>query len=201
MKQLTERQRNVLDMIEQFQQDFGYPPTRVEIAEHFGFKSSNAAEEYVKALVKKGYITRIQGQSRGIQLVKKRKSGLPVISHITPGKPILSNAHIDEHLNIKGNTFSPNAHFFIRVSDNCFADAGILPGDLLAIHRTTEAKNGEIIIGRLNQDMILKRFKKARTKIILASDVANQEPLQLTAKESKGLFIEGKAVGVIKQSL
>ena len=196
MEQLTERQRRVLDMIEQYQLDNGYPPTRVEIATHFGYKSSNAAEEYIKALIKKGFLKRIQGQSRGIRItqptLKQQKvtPGLPVIHHTDPAKPLLSTEHIQEHMDIQGDTFTPKADYLIRFQGQNLPSEGIKAGDLLAIHATETAESGEIVITRAGAEIHVKR--------LLSPDTATEEAC-FSAFEP--LAIEGKAVGIIRQSL
>lgn len=192
MKQLTLRQRRVLDMIEAYQQDNGYPPTRVEIAKHFGFKSSNAAEEYIKALVKKGFIDRIQGQSRGIRLKNKAEDGLPIINDVLTQSTLLDKANIHKRLSIQGSTFSPSADFFLEINNDCLNELeipGLNNGDLLAIHKTQAAANGEVILARIGNQLRLQKMNQ--------EDLALQ---QISTKAVSSPIIEGKPVGVIRRS-
>ena len=201
MKQLTDKQQGVLDMITQYQLQNGYPPTRIEIALHFGFKSSNAAEEYIKALVKKGAIQSVPGQSRGIRLPDNSKLGLPVIGKVAAGTPILAIQHISEHLDIQGSAFSPNAHFLLRVQGKSMINAGIDHDDLLAVHKTTTAVNGEIIVARIGEEVTVKRFKKLKSQIILLAENEDFDPIHIKAQDASQFAIEGKAVGIIRRSI
>lgn len=180
-------------MIEAYQQENGYPPTRVEIAQFFGFRSSNAAEEHIKALVRKGFIDRMHGQSRGIRLRTKAASDLPVVSGVLDGSRILDQNNIHERLGIRGSTFSPHADFLLQLNQDCF-DQQEIPelshGDLLAIHTTEVVAIGELALARAGNQLILKK--------VCENDSIN--PHLSHAPEPQPV-IEGKAVGVIRRGL
>ncbi len=139
MEKLTQRQQQVLDIVRQHIDDTGYPPTRADIALKLGFKSANAAEEHLKALARKGAIEMIAGASRGIRLPES--AGIPIIGRVAAGNPILAEAHIEDYCNLPASFFKPHADFFLTVQGDSMMDAGILDGDLLAVHSTPIAKN------------------------------------------------------------
>ena len=155
MSELTSRQAEVLGFIRDFVEDTGMPPTRAEIAAKLGFRSANAAEEHLRALQRKGSIELIPSASRGIQLkdVLKDQLGLPLVGKVAAGNPILAAEHIEDHLRIDPSMFSPVAHYLLRVEGMSMKDAGILDGDLLAVQTTREARNGQIIVARLGEDV------------------------------------------------
>ena len=199
MKSLTARQVEVLDLVRSHISDTGYPPTRADIARELGFRSANAAEEHLKALARKGALEIVPGTSRGIRLPSDK--GLPVIGRVAAGSPILAQEHIEETCKIPANLFRPAADFLLRVEGDSMVDAGILDGDLLAVHKTAEAANGAIIVARIDDDVTVKRLRrKSRTKLVLQPENAAYDPIEVDLRNQE-FVIEGLSVGVVRRSL
>lgn len=200
MENLTARQAQVLDLIKLYIADTGYPPTRAEIARELGFRSANAAEEHLKALNRKGAIEMIPGTSRGIRLPDD--GGIPIIGRVAAGSPILAEEHIEDRLNLPPGLFHPRADFLLRVRGDSMCEAGILDGDLLAVHKTPEASNGQIVVARIDDEVTVKRFQRTRqrNKVILLPANSNYEPIEVDLREQP-LQIEGLSVGVIRRSI
>ena len=199
MKGLTARQIEVLDLVRSHISDTGYPPTRADIARELGFRSANAAEEHLKALARKGALEIVPGTSRGIRLPSDK--GLPVIGRVAAGSPILAQEHIEETCKIPANLFRPAADFLLRVEGDSMVDAGILDGDLLAVHKTAEAANGAIIVARIDDDVTVKRLRrKSRTKLVLQPENAAYDPIEVDLRNQE-FVIEGLSVGVVRRSL
>ena len=207
MIKLTKRQSDVLETIREFISETGFPPTRAEIARRLGFKSPNAAEEHLKALCKKGAIEMLSGASRGIRLIDQASNdepddelGLPVIGKVAAGYPILAQENIASHVNIPANMFSPQADYFLSVSGTSMKDIGIMEGDLLAVHKTTAVRNGQIVVARIGDEVTVKRFEqKGRiVRLIPENEEFNDIIVDL---ESEDFAIEGLSVGVIRQGL
>jgi repressor LexA len=199
LRPLTKRQKQIYDLIKDKIKDTGMPPTRAEIANFFGFKSANAAEEHLKALAKKGYIEMLAGTSRGIRLVEEHleKEGLPLIGRVAAGEPILAQEHIEEHYKIDGDLFHPAADYLLRVNGESMKDIGILDGDLLAVHQTTDVKNGQVVVARVEDEVTVKRFKREGNIVYLHAENEDFSPIKvdLTSQEFN---IEGIAVGIIR---
>lgn len=199
LRPLTNRQQQVFDLIKEKISDTSMPPTRAEIADFFGFKSANAAEEHLKALAKKGYIEMLPGTSRGIRLAEQflEKEGLPLIGRVAAGEPILAEEHVEEHYKMDGNLFHPPANYLLRVNGDSMKDIGILDGDLLAVHQTTDVQNGQVIVARVENDVTVKRFKREGNVVYLHAENENFSPIKvdLSAQE---FTIEGIAVGIIR---
>jgi repressor LexA len=197
---LTNRQAQVLDLIKQYIADTGYPPTRADIARELGFKSPNAAEEHLKALARKGAIEMIPGTSRGIRLPDD--GGLPVVGRVAAGSPILATEHIEDRVELPAGFFQPRADFLLRVHGDSMKDVGILDGDLLAVHKTPEAANGQIVVARIDDEVTVKRFQRtrARSKVLLLPENEDYEPIEVDLKE-RPFQIEGLSVGVIRQTI
>jgi repressor LexA len=199
LKPLTPRQQQVFDLIKDNIADTGMPPTRAEIATFFGFKSANAAEEHLKALAKKGYIEMLPGTSRGIRLAEKfiEQEGLPLIGRVAAGEPILAQEHVEEHYKVDGNLFHPAADYLLRVNGESMKNIGILDGDLLAVHQTTDVQNGQVIVARVEEDVTVKRYKREGNIVYLHAENEDFSPIKvdLSAQEFN---IEGVAVGVIR---
>ncbi len=173
MRPLTNRQAQILELIKVFIKDTGMPPTRAEIAQTLGFKSANAAEEHLKALAKKGAIKMKPGASRGIQLIEEdepEQLGLPLIGRVAAGEPILAQQHVESHCKIDPLMFKPAADFLLRVNGMSMRDIGIMDGDLLAVHRTQVAENGQVIVARVDDDVTVKRLEKAGKKVLLHAE-------------------------------
>ncbi|KGJ97447.1 transcriptional repressor LexA [Colwellia psychrerythraea] len=199
LRPLTKRQKQIYDLIKDKIKDTGMPPTRAEIANFFGFKSANAAEEHLKALAKKGYIEMLAGTSRGIRLVEEllEKEGLPLIGRVAAGEPILAQEHIEEHYKMDGDLFHPAANYLLRVNGESMKDIGILDGDLLAVHQTTDVKNGQVVVARVEDEVTVKRFKREGNIVYLHAENEDFSPIKvdLTSQEFN---IEGIAVGIIR---
>lgn len=199
MSDLTPRQEQVLQLIRTYADETGYPPTRAEIARILGFKSANAAEEHIKALARKGAIEIIPGASRGIKL-PELQSGIPIIGRVAAGNPILAQAHIEDYCNIPHSFFSPSADFFLRVHGMSMKDAGILDGDLLAVHKTDQVRNGQIVVARIGEEVTVKRFKRAGNKAQVELWPENPEfDVILVDMRDQEFSIEGLSVGVIRR--
>ncbi|MCE2460568.1 MAG: transcriptional repressor LexA [Pseudomonadales bacterium] len=199
MKTLTARQAEVLDLVRSHIADTGYPPTRADIARELGFRSANAAEEHLKALARKGALEIVPGTSRGIRLPDDE--GLPVVGRVAAGSPILAQEHIEETCSVPPNLFRPAADFLLRVEGDSMIDAGILDGDLLAVHKTPEAANGAIVVARIDDDVTVKRLRrKSRTRVVLEAENEAYDPIEVDLR-SQDFVIEGLSVGVIRRDL
>ncbi|MCP4990109.1 MAG: repressor LexA [Colwellia sp.] len=199
MRPLTKRQQQIYDLIKDKIKDTGMPPTRAEIAKFFGFKSANAAEEHLKALAKKGYIEMLAGTSRGIRLVEEQleDEGLPLIGRVAAGEPILAQEHVEEHYKMDGNLFHPAADYLLRVNGESMKDIGIMDGDLLAVHQTTDVQNGQVIVARVEDDVTVKRFKREGNIVYLHAENEAFDPIKVDLA-SQQFNIEGIAVGIIR---
>ena len=201
MKQLTPRQAEVLALIRSAVQQTGMPPTRAEIASELGFKSANAAEEHLKALARKGVIRMMPGTSRGIQLLTdepEEDEGLPLIGRVAAGEPILAQQHIETHYQIDGSLFHHRADFLLRVHGMSMKNIGILDGDLLAVHKTTQANNGQVVVARVGDDEVtVKRFERKGHIVQLLPENEELQPIVVDLTQDN-LSIEGLAVGVIR---
>jgi repressor LexA len=199
MSDLTPRQEQVLQLIRTYADETGYPPTRAEIARILGFKSANAAEEHIKALARKGAIEIIPGASRGIKL-PELQSGIPIIGRVAAGNPIMAQAHIEDYCNIPQSFFSPSADYFLRVKGMSMRDAGILDGDLLAVHKTDQVRNGQIVVARIGEEVTVKRFKRTGNKAQVELWPENPEfSVILVDMRDQEFSIEGLSVGVIRR--
>ena len=198
---MTDRQRRVLDFIGEFMSAEGMPPTRAEIARALGFRSANAAEEHLRALARKGAIEMLPGASRGIRLcgMAGDASGptLPLVGRVAAGQPILAEAHVEAHYRVDRALFEPPADYLLRVRGESMREAGILDGDLLAVHRTGEARNGQIVVARLDDEVTVKRFRRRGKQVQLLPENAAFAPIEVDlARQS--LVIEGIGVGVLR---
>jgi len=195
---LTARQSQVLDLIRRHIHETGYPPTRADIAAELGFRSPNAAEEHLKALARKGAIEVIPGTSRGIRLPEQ--SGLPIVGRVAAGSPILATEHIEDVASVPPDFFRPAAHFLLRVQGDSMKDAGILEGDLLAVHRTHEARDGQIVVARIEDEVTVKRFERVRrgNRVRLLPENPAYEPIEVDLA-SQAFVIEGLSVGVLRR--
>ena len=196
MLNLTAQQIKVFDVIKESMQNNGYPPTRAEIARILDFKSVNAAESHIKALVKKGAIEKVPGSSRGIKLVEEA-SGIPLVGSVAAGSPILAVENIEKTIPL--NPLTKAVDFFLRVQGDSMVEAGILDNDLVGIKKTNNAENGEIVVARIDEDVTLKRFSKNKTSIKLIAENSAYEDIHVS--EQTDFSIEGKAVGVIRESV
>jgi len=202
MRELTPRQKEILEMIQEFIAETGMPPTRAEIARQLGFKSANAAEEHLRALQKKGVLELLPGASRGIQLKDSLRDqmGLPLIGRVAAGSPILAQEHIETHYKLDPQLFSPKPHYLLRVHGMSMKDAGILDGDLVAVHRTPEVRSRQIIVARLDDEVTVKRYRQNGSLVSLLPENDEFEPIEVDLRE-QALVIEGVVVGVIRDGL
>ena len=196
---LTTRQQQVLDVIREYVADTGYPPTRADIARELGFKSANAAEEHLRALARKGAIEMIAGASRGIRLTES--SGLPIIGRVAAGAPVLAAEHIEDYCELSPGFFSPSADFLLRVTGDSMRDAGILDGDLLAVHNTATARDGQIVVARIEDEVTVKRLKRSGQHTLkLLPENPDFDPIVVDLRQTE-VAIEGISVGVIRQQV
>ena len=202
MRELTPRQKEILEMIQEFIGETGMPPTRAEIARELGFKSANAAEEHLRALQRKGVLELLPGASRGIQLKDSLRDqmGLPLVGRVAAGSPILAEEHIEAHYKIDPQLFSPKPHYLLRVSGMSMKNAGILDGDLVAVHRTPEVRSRQIIVARLYDEVTVKRYRQTGSVVSLLPENDDFEPIIVDLRE-QALVIEGVVVGVIRDGL
>lgn len=196
METLTKRQAEILDLIRRRLAESGRPPTRAEIAQELGFRSPNAAEEHLQALARKGVIELVPGASRGIRL--REEDGLPLIGRVAAGNPILAEENIEGRYQLDSRLFQPHADYLLRVRGMSMRDAGILNGDLLAVHRAAEAQNGQIVVARLDNDVTVKRFQRRGHVVRLLPENAEFDPIEVDLRRDS-LVIEGIGVGVIRQ--
>lgn len=200
MSKLTPRQQDVLNLIKERIDATGCPPTRAEIARALGFRSANAAEEHIKALARKGAIEVIEGASRGIRLPEHER-GIPVVGRVAAGNPILAQEHIEEYCPIPESMFKPQAHYLLTVRGMSMRDAGILDGDLLAVHSTTQVRNNDIVVARIEDEVTVKRFKRERNRAVVELWPENPEFDVITVDlRDKTFAIEGLCVGIIRRS-
>ena len=195
MEKLTKRQSEILELIREFLQVTGFPPTRSEIASQFGFRSANAAEEHLRALARKGYINIKPGTSRGIRLTDG--IGIPIIGKVAAGNPILSESNIQGRAGIDPNLFKPDADYVLKVRGMSMRDAGILEGDLIAVNRKSSIRSGQIIVARVNDEVTVKRFRRQASDVQLISENPEFPPITVDLKRDQ-FQVEGLAVGVIR---
>jgi repressor LexA len=197
MRKLTERQSQVFQFIREHIEAQGCPPTRAEIAKAMGFRSINAAEDHLRALARKNVIILKQGISRGIFLPEM---GLPLVGQVAAGQPILAEEHIEDYVRVKSNMFCEAADFFLRVRGESMRDIGIMHGDLLAVRRTTEVQNGQIVVARVGDEVTVKRFFKEGNHIRLLAENSEFAPIEIDLSQ-QNVNIEGLGVGVLRTQL
>jgi repressor LexA len=216
---LTARQQQILDLIETAIARTGAPPTRAEIAGELGFKSANAAEEHLQALARKGVIELVSGTSRGIRLrgealrslhASRAKQlilplpslsqlALPLIGRVAAGHPILAQEHIDQTYCVESSLFQRKPDYLLKVRGMSMRDAGILDGDLLAVQSTREARNGQIVVARLGDEVTVKRYRRGSGHIELLPENPQFDPIIVNPDDT--FEIEGLAVGLIRNTL
>jgi repressor LexA len=195
MDQLTSRQAQILRFIQDVIEENGYPPTLVEIARAFRFRSPNAAADHLKALARKGAVEVTEGLSRGIRL--KVEQGLPLIGRVAAGSPILAEANIQARYRVDPALFKPRADYLLKVRGLSMRDAGILDGDLLAVHSTHEARSGQIVVARLQDEVTVKRLKRSGSQVQLLPANPDFKTIEVDTRREP-FAIEGVAVGVIR---
>ncbi|MDP6415666.1 MAG: transcriptional repressor LexA [Gammaproteobacteria bacterium] len=202
MHKLTSRQEEILGYIKDYMHDTGFPPTRSEIAQHMGFRSPNAAEEHLRALARKGAIEMLPGTSRGIKLPINEQLGLPVIGQVAAGSPILAEESIADYCDIPPDLFSPRADYLLTVKGTSMIDVGIYEDDLLAVHKTDRANNGDIVVARIDDEVTVKRLETSSSKYRMNLIAENPDfaPIEVDLR-SNDFAIEGISVGIIRRSV
>ena len=218
---LTARQQQILDLVQSAIERTGAPPTRAEIAAELGFRSANAAEEHLQALARKGVIELVGGTSRGIRLHSDTLRALneargkqfslplpslaqltlPLVGRVAAGSPILAQEHIDQTYVVESSMFARKPDYLLRVRGMSMRDAGIMDGDLLAVQKSKDAKNGQIVVARLGDEVTVKRFKRTRNHIELLPENPDFEPIIVHPGEGESFEIEGLAVGLIRNTM
>jgi len=202
MRELTPRQRQILFLIQKIIRDTGMPPTRAEIAKVLQFKSINAAEDHLRALERKGAIEIVPGASRGIRLKDSMREqiGLPLVGRVAAGAPILAEEHIEARFQIDPELFVKQPHFLLRVHGMSMRDAGILDGDLVAVHRTPEVRNRQIVVVRLENEVTVKRYRQEGQRVWLLPENPDFTPIEVDLRKQH-LTIEGVVVGVVRNAV
>jgi repressor LexA len=219
-QKLTARQQQILDLIQRAIEETGAPPTRAEIAAELGFRSVNAAEEHLQALARKGAIELVGGTSRGIRLksdtsrvrgaapahqfslplASLAQLSLPLVGRVAAGSPILAEEHIDQTYQVEASLFASKPDYLLRVRGMSMRDAGIMDGDLLAVQKASDARNGQIVVARLGDEVTVKRLRRNKSTIELLPENPDFDPIVVHPGEP-GFCIEGLAVGLIRKSL
>ena len=200
---LTPRQSEILNLIRRQIETTGFPPTRADICTALGFKSPNAAESHLRALEAKGAIEMLPGASRGIRIVAQGvqtpEFSLPVVGRVAAGAPILAVEHIEDHCRVDPRLFKPRADYLLHVRGHSMREAGILDGDLLAVHRARRADNGDIVVARVNdEDVTVKRFHRRSAYLVrLLPENPDFDPIEIDLRQD-ALVIEGLGVGVLR---
>ena len=195
MKEPTPIQKTILEFIKQSVAERQMPPTVHEIAQHMAYRSDNAAYQHLSALERKGFI-RLKGHSRGIALLEP--SGLPVLGRVAAGTPILAEENIEHYLALDSGLFRPKADFLLKVRGMSMRDAGILEGDLLAVHKTPVAENGQIVVARLDNEVTVKRFRRRQNIVTLLPENSEYEPIRVDLRK-RDLSVEGVMAGLVRQ--
>jgi repressor LexA len=196
MINLTEQQFKIFDVIKGHVNDYGYPPTRAEIAKIMGFKSVNAAESHIKALVKKGVLLKVPDSSRGLKLVEEY-SGIPIVGRVAAGSPISAVENIEKY--IPTNPISSPVDFFLRVKGDSMKDIGIIENDLVGVKKASTAENGSVVVARLEDEVTLKRFVQENGTIKLVAENKNYDDILID--QNSGFCLEGIAVGVVREDV
>jgi repressor LexA len=221
---LTDRQQQILDLVQSAIERTGSPPTRAEIAAELGFRSANAAEEHLQALARKGVIELVGGTSRGIRLKSDTLRALnaarlaqygkqlslplpslaqltlPLVGRVAAGAPILAQEHVDQHYVVESSLFARKPDYLLKVRGMSMRDAGILDGDLLAVQRAREAKNGQIVVARLGDEVTVKRFRRTRDHIELLPENPDFQTI-VVHPHDESFELEGLAVGLIRNTM
>ena len=207
-RKLTAKQKQILRFISEFIENNKFPPTRAELAAHFGFRSPNAAEAHLRALESKSMIGIERRAARGITLLPlaaeelpaSANMPLPLVGRVAAGSPILAQENIEDEYRVDPALFSRKPHYLLRVQGMSMQDAGILDGDLLAVHRTPEARNGQIVVARVDDEVTVKRFRRRGFRVQLIPENIDFEPIEVDLRRQE-LVIEGLGVGVIRPAL
>ena len=206
MKEITTQQQRVLDCIQVYLNKTGFPPTRADICKELGFKSPNSAETHLRALEKKGFISIESGTSRGISIIGgsapdgQAQVEYPIIGLVAAGSPTLASENIESKINCPNNFFNSNFDYFLKVKGLSMKDAGIMEDDLVAVKKTTEVKNGDIVIARIDDEVTIKYFNRKSEKIV-ELQCANEDYKDIIINlENEDLTIEGKSIGLLRKN-
>ena len=197
MEDLTPRQHEILALIREWIERHGAPPTRSEIARALGFRSANAAESHLRALARKGALELTPGASRGIRLRLDTADGLPLVGRVAAGAPLLAEENLEGRYRVDPALFHPRADYLLRVRGDSMRDVGILEGDLLAVHRTGEADNGQIVVARIEDEVTVKRLRRRGHRVELIAENPDYAPIEIDLR-ARELVLEGLAVGVVR---
>ena len=203
MKEITSQQQRVLDCIQIYIKKTGFPPTRADICRELGFKSPNSAETHLRALEKKGFISIESGASRGISVINGESQNdsneYPIIGLVAAGSPTLAQENIEKTISCPESFFDSNFDYFLKVKGLSMKDAGIMEDDLVAIKKTSEVRNGDIVVARIDDEVTLKYFQSSGDQIKLIPANDDFEEIYIN-KETEGFFIEGKSVGLVREN-
>ena len=205
MKEITSQQQRVLDCIQIYINKTGFPPTRANICKELGFKSPNSAETHLRALEKKGFISIESGASRGISIINNKEQTsndyeYPVIGLVAAGSPTLAEENIERTINCPNSFFESNFDYFLKVKGLSMKDAGIMEDDLIAVKKTTDVRNGDIVIARLDDEVTVKFFKRKSSNIV-ELEPANEDYKNIVVNlEHDELHIEGKSIGLLRKN-
>lgn len=198
---LTARQQQILDWIRAHMASTGMPPTRQEIATGLGFSAASSAEDHLRALEKKGALEILAGASRGLRIKEMPgvpiQGTLPLVGRVAAGSPILATEHIEAHYKVDIQLFRPRADYLLRVRGQSMQDAGIVDGDLLAVHKTADARSGQVVVARLGEEVTVKRLKRRGRDVVLVAENPDFAPITVDPRTS-AFAIEGIAVGLIR---
>ena len=198
MKSLTNRQKEILDLIKSYIVDYGFPPTRAEISKILGFKSANAAEQHLRAIEKKGYIQILSGASRGIVLSEDEERGIPVIGLVAAGGPILAQENIEKRVPVSQSLLTESVDYYLRVKGDSMIDVGIYEEDLIGVKKTTDFKVGTVVVARINDEVTVKTLKKfSSEEVILKAENENYSDIKVNPLIDK-LNFEGTCVGLLR---
>lgn len=202
MLELTARQKEVLFLIQRVISESNMPPTRAEIARELGFRSANAAEEHLRALERKGVIDLLPGISRGIRLREPlaEHMGLPMVGRVAAGEPMLAEEHIEARYRIDPAFFKCEPHFLLRIQGMSMLDAGILDGDFVAVRRSVDIRNGQIVVARLEDEVTVKRYRQDGHQVWLTPENPDLDPIRIDLK-TQAMTIEGVVVGVMRNTV
>ncbi len=200
MPDLSPKQLEVLAFIRRFMESGGLPPTRGEIAAGLRLKNRQGIDQHLRALAAKGAIELIPGISRGIRLAEAPQTGLPLLGRIAAGAPILAASNIEDYVNVDPALFRPAADFLLRVRGDSMKDADILDRDLLAVHRTNQARNGQIVVARIDDEATVKYYRRQGQLVRLEAANPAYAPIEIDLREQE-LSIEGLATGVVRTVL
>lgn len=198
MKTLTNRQKEILDLIKSYIVDYGFPPTRAEISKILGFKSANAAEQHLRAIEKKGYIQILSGASRGIVLSEDEEMGIPVIGLVAAGGPILAQENIEKRVPVSQSLLTESVDYYLRVKGDSMIDVGIYEEDLIGVKKTADIKVGKVVVARINDEVTVKTLKKfSSEEVILKAENKNYFDIKVNPLIDK-LNFEGTCVGLLR---